>query len=337
MTNIPIALNRNFNGILKSGFDINDYRYITASGIGTKSTDVAFEDFESLPVGAISGTAGILRISNSNGVEITTAQSWSGTKSLMCNFAGNDFPKIYRALAGLSQKVYYNCRFRIETTTPSANTNVWKFGRVTNDPTNPYRDSPSSGNVWTAQYTSQIGDVKPMNYSSATGIDTATGTAGKVSGNGAITDIVTDSWMFYEIDFDAGTVNGANCYSEEKFNLKTITKNINYSFRTTMFPQLVPHAMSPICGLDGYNATKMYIDEFYITASRARVLLSDNAVFANSTPNKIFAQPDLPSGWTDAGVYIKPRWGTFTSGQTAYYHIWDDNGVLVNTQSVVVP
>lgn len=334
----PTALERSpATGRLNSSFHISDYRYITASGIGTKSNDVAFEDFESLPVGAISGSAGILNISNPSGVAITTAQAWTGTKSLVCNFAGNDFPKIYRTFAGLTQKLYYSCRLRIETTAPSANTNVWKLGRVTNDPTDPYRNLPNTGNVWTTQYTSQIGDVKPRAYSSATGIDTVTGTAGKVTGSGSMSDIVTDSFMFYQIDFDAGTVNGADCYAEESFDLKSITKNINFSFRTTMFPQLVPHAMTPICGLDGTNTTKMYIDEFYITASRARVVLTDNATYANSTKSKIFAQPDLAGGWSNEGVYITPRWGTFISGETAYYHIFNDSGVLSNTQSVVVP
>ncbi len=319
-------------GKLQWDFDINDYATIAGSWFGTKTESVYYDDFESRSVGAVSGSVGSLNWSLSTGSSISTSNPHSGTKSVVHNYSSNDFPKAYKTLSGVNRNVYMSCWFFFSGTVAAGT--VWKLGRV------------GYGTIYTgiaragASYTSSGTTDHPQSFGgeirtdpSGTGI---TSSSSHMTGTNTTPTaaFINGQWHFYEIEFYAGTLNGNDCYFEERVNGKITARWVNRLFLTDAYPNLPNWILTPINGMDNSPSITYSVDEVYISESRSRVVMTDSATYSAST--KWCAQEDLVNGWSDTLIYYKPKRGSFTQGATAYLHVFN-NGVLVDTKPVVVP
>lgn len=322
-------------GKLQWDFDINDYLTITGSGFGTKSESVYYDDFESRTVGAVSGSVGSINWSISAGSSVSTANPHSGTKGIQHNYASNDFPKAYKQLSN-ANRVYMSCYLYFSGTIAAGS--VWKMGRVgSNGGVSPqvYNGSPHVG----ASYTSTGTVNHPVSY----GGEIVTGSASSITSSAAnmsgynttpTAAFVPDSWLFYEIEFYTGTIDGSNCLFEERVNGGIVSRWINRPFLTTDNSNLLDWILLPINGLDNSPPIVYSLDELYITESRNRIVMTDTSNPAIATKRSL--QEDLEGGWSDSLIYYLPKRGNFTQGDTAYLQIYND-GVLVDTKTIVVP
>lgn len=95
---------------------------------------------------------------------------------------------------------------------------------------------------------------------------------------------------------------------------------------------LIDYTMTLFDGMDGNTeaAFAVYMDDFYVDTTRARVVLTDSAVYGNSA--KWAAQP--VTSWSDSQISGKLNRAGFSSGETGYLHVFDANGGEVGTATV---
>jgi len=330
MTDINPVLQRNpATGKLESLFNINDYLTVSGSGFGTKTESVYYDDFENRVVGSVSGNVGSLNWSISSGSSIATSNPHSGTKSVIHNYASNDFPKVYKNLTGKTG-LTLSCWLHISGTV-SAGT-VWKMSRVGGNAV--YYGIPKAGASYTSAGTANtpqsiggeivIGNGTISSYNA--NVTGTTSTPANAFTNG--------SWHFYELEFYTGTLNNSDCYFCERVDNKIVTQWVNRPFLTSTNSTMPAWVLLPINGLDNSPSITYSVDEVYISESRSRIIMTDSATYSAST--KWCAQEDLQNGWSDTLIYYKPKRGIFTQGETAYLHIFN-NGILVDTKTVVAP
>ena len=330
MTDIPVGMQRNpATGKLESLFNINDYLTVSGSGFGTKTESVYYDDFENRAVGSVSGNVGSLNWSISSGSSIATSNPHSGTKSVIHNYASNDFPKVYKNLTGKTG-LTLSCWLHISGTV-SAGT-VWKMSRVGGNAV--YSGNPKAG----ASYTSAGTASTPQSIGGEIVIDNGTISSYSANVTGTTSTpanaFTNGSWHFYELEFYTGTLNNSDCYFCERVDNKIVTQWVNRPFLTSTNSTMPAWVLLPINGLDNSPSITYSVEEVYISESRSRIIMTDSATYSAST--KWCAQEDLQNGWSDTLIYYKPKRGIFTQGDTAYLHIFN-NGILVDTKTVVAP
>lgn len=299
---------------------------ITGTGFGTKPMDaMTYDDFEEESVGSISSFQGDLVINGSStGVGITDSIAYSGSKCLTHDFSANDFPKIYRPLSGTRTKAYLSCYWRYDGDVVTTEQVVWKLARIGGS--NDVYDGNPKGSA---------------EYVSSGGSDTPTGLSGSMTTSGGITTYNPDhndasatpsavltngDWHFYELEFYAGTVDGDDAEFYERIDGIPTHTFVDRPFLTTANSDLPDWFLTPINGRDGFPEVDDYVDCLMIDESRARVVMTDNATYASSTQWAV--QPI--SAYSDTSVTVTGKRQGFTSGATAYLHIFDDDGVLVS-------
>ena len=70
------------------------------------------------------------------------------------------------------------------------------------------------------------------------------------------------------------------------------------------------------------SKVEMWIDDVYIDITRARVMIGDNAVYANCTNREI----QIPTAWATDEVTVTENDGAFTAGDTAYLFVINSDG-----------
>jgi hypothetical protein len=96
--------------------------------------------------------------------------------------------------------------------------------------------------------------------------------------------------------------------------------NENDKYRYVMFQNYYGN-----CGEGDRTKVKMYIDDIYIqTGTKARIELGNASTFSASTKREI----QIPSSWSDNSITFSVNQGAFTSGQTAYLYVVDENGAV---------
>lgn len=286
----------------------------TGTGFGTKASTAYFDDFESYPLGAVSGSVGSLVLSNSTGMSITNARAHSGTKSLVnASYAANDFPKLYKALSGTKTRVYAACRCYLTGDTSAAG--VWKMWRVGSPAGNEYSGAPRAGESWTGAptpgaFSGEIVDLTGLSSWPEQNI---------ASGSPSV--YTKDQWLFIELEFYTGTVNTSDARMRVVVNGVEVLLWNNRPYLTTgaLLPEWV---LLPFQAIDGAPACSVNWDSLYVDESLGRVIFTDSATYASSTKRDV--QPI--TSYSDTSITVNKKTPSFTDGATAHVHLWRDNG-----------
>ena len=304
-----------------------DLYTINGAGFGTKGGTPHVPNWDAEPLGVRGGIGstiqGLTFVNSGLGTTVVTG-GHSSAQSLETVFnTGVDFPKLTRTLSEATGKVYYACWYKT-TGTNSVNTQ-WKMVRIGAN------DNYTGVSHGSAIYGATSGNNTPVSFGGE--IITSDGLSSWSAHNTATitpSDVFTaDTWHFYEVEFYAGTIDASDAYFYERCDgIETVVWE-NRPWLTTAEPTLPTWIITIINGLDLGPAITMHVDEMYIDESRARVVLTDNAVYTSST--KWAIQPI--ASYADTVVTATRKRGAFSVGETAYLHLFDDDGALVHTSS----
>ena len=300
---------------------------ITGTGFGTKGASTPiFEDFEGETVGAAGNIINDVQVSNADGATIISTGALSGTRSLQNDFGAagtqTSFPKVHVDLTGTSTKLYCSAHIKVS----GDYGNVWKMSRA--GPGAVYSGNPSCHMEYTGtQGGNAFGRGSSTVYTP--GI-TSWWSAHSTSGTDGTDGYIADVDQFYEYEMYTGTLNNSDASFFERVSGVETTTFVNRPFLTTANSGLVPTwMMTPMNGNDQAETSIMIMDSVYIDESRARVVMTDNATYASST--KWAIQPILT--YSDTTVTATAKRQYFDIGDTAYLHLFDDDGVLVDSGS----
>lgn len=213
----------------------------------------------------------------------------------------------------------------------------WKLSRAGNRQGDPYSQSR-----FDHEYT---GNMIPNAYTVNTGVtiggDPPTGTsynpafAGILKGGANKFFPQPNTWYFYQMICDAGDYLTNNNYFEIKLNGisqgyfdGTETSDTAKAFRNVDHPDPLWGILTPITGLT--NATgvnvEMWMDEVFLTTGWNYCIMTDTPIWTNYT--KLAQLKDKDDGWRDTAILIdRSSKGVFTTGESAYIHIFKDNAV----------
>lgn len=324
-TAITLNQYRNLDGIFTEWYNPIDYHFLTGSFGAKAVSDVVYENFDTRPVGTISGDLGRLKQRVPGGGSIASSITFSGRKCWSQNYAVNDLPEIYVQLSP-TQRAYHACHFRFSGTITGTSCS-WKFGRVGTN-TDPY-----IANRYAHMYTSS-GQQTPQ--AGAPDLTVDTDIIREYSETNEATDnpgiFQQNTNIFYEYECYAGTVNGNDSVFIARANGYELVRFTGSSMRTTANPELIRSAMSALTGMQNPTTNNFVhqMSEVYFDASRSRVILTNNSNFSAST--KFAVQPVLR--WATDVVARKNAPG-FSVGESAFLHVWNDDGVKVGTSTAV--
>ena len=292
---------------------------ITGTGFGTKTGTPYYDDFESETLGAVTGTVGSLVISNSEGTSITT-DAYSGSKSLKNDFSLQRFPKIYKGLSGTNTRSYMSGY--IKTTGTSGL--VWKLGRLGSDVE--YSGTPQAA----SEYTSAQSSSTPTTFSGT--IKNPSITTYSINNTSAVspTVLLSNTWLFYEVEFYAGTTDNSDAFFYERIDGQATVVWENRPYLTTANSSALPDWFLTIINGHANGTTptlSILMDSIYIDESRARVVMTDNATYANSTKRAV--QPI--AAYANTSVTATRKRQGFAVNDTAYLHLFNNNGALVSS------
>ncbi len=290
---------------------------ISGTGFGTKTGTPYFEDFESVTVGQYTSGQSIGSLVTVNGgPQVVTSKSASGSRSLYNNFATADFPEVYKVLSGTNRRAYLSCKLWIEG---AGLPHVWKFGRI--GANSVYGGIPHAGASYPPTFTASS-DAFNGEIVTSDGITSywANNTANPANWAPAFAN---GFWRFYELEFDAGTVNNSDATFNEYVNAASTVIWQNRPYLTSANSALPTWFLTPFNGWDVSTGNAGYMDDIYIDESRARVVMTDNATYASSTKFEI--QPVV--SWSNTSIVVTKRGGSsFTAGNTYYLHVFDNAG-----------
>lgn len=307
---------------------------IKGSGFGVKpNDDVYFDDMESHSVGAVVGTLGRLNLSGSGGTSISTAQKSSGTRSYRHDYSLDRFPKVYLDFEIPVESAYQSCKLYFTGTISSEISAVWKFGRF------------GAGEVYSGvphvaeSYTSDVNAGAPETFSGE--IVTSNGITSSSMDNtaeGIPEDVyLPNQWLFVESELYAGTVDNDDAQWQVKVNGTPVVLMTGRQYRTAAASNLIEWLITPVDGLDDATTINIivYMDEFFSTGSRYRVIMSSSAdPSATGTGIKRAAQVDTQ--WSDSEITYTAFNGSFMSGDTAYLHVYNNGQWVWTTPSFLV-
>jgi len=293
---------------------------ITGTGFGAKFIGAAtFDNFESESVGAASSPIGNLKSGNVTGTTISEIDSNSGSRCLSHDFSVNGFPKIYRELAGARAKGYMS--LHVKWSGSNTSTTIFKYGRV--GAGGVYSGNPKFGESYTSS------GMAPSSFGGE--VVTSNGIVGygananfKASDPSAI--YTPDTWHFYELEWDAGTTGQPDSFFEARCDgQRTITFD-GLEFLTAENSSLPDWVLTFINGFDQSPNITALMDDVYIDESRARVVMTNAALYADSTE---WAAQGITS-YSTTSVITSSEPQSFTVGETAYLHLFNALGVLVS-------
>lgn len=315
-------------GLLRGSYDSTNY-HILSGAFGSKlSSDVYHENLQDIQVGTITTDVGRLKMRVMGGSQIAASGGYAGGKVWSHNMATNEFPEVYINYTAPTQRAYHSCWFNYSGLITGTNCS-WKFGRFgTGAVYNPNR--------YAHMYTSSGGSSPST---SAPDLTVDTSVILEYAATNDVTDhpeyFTPDSWHFYEIECYAGTVNGNDSVFKAYIDGKLVVQFTGSSLRTTANPDLIKWCLSFLTGqANAITNTMIFkVDEFYFDASRARVVMTNNAVWASST--KFSVQPIDINGWSESEIRCRKNGVGFSIGETGYLHVFDDSGTYLGVNSTV--
>lgn len=349
MTNIPVSMNRNpATGRLQSRFNINDYWVITGSGFGTKDNSFRFaQDFNALatntdvlPTENAAGTG--FKLYQGGGSSVDTSNPHSGTKCWKTKFTGNQTPRLSLDTGRYQRKLSYSCwwRYHVNSYTGGGD---WKLGRMGNTA------EPYGSSRFDHEYT---GAVPPSSVS----MNTATSVLGvvgypetavnsKVRAGHTFFYPQPDTWYFYKMYGDSGDYLTNNNYFEVFLNGTSNryfdgsgTSDPARAFRNVDNPNMLRTILLPNTGIVNFadRDIDQWIDEVSVSSGWASAIMTDNPVYGQTLgTGKCVELRDV--AWSNNTIIFEKVFGVFSSGDSAYIHIIDDNLTYSQTIPVVVP
>jgi len=303
----------------------NNQYVIQGTGFGSKSGDPYFDDLADAPLGQVNGAMGNLHTSWPVGSTITNSDSITGGRAFKHDFSANSFPKVYLPISGTTNKVYFSCYLKISGTVGNGIA-VWKTGRI--GAGDVYHGNPKAG----SSHTSNGGSYLPQTFSGEVVTGDRTITSWHLQNEATEkpnTTFIQDEWMYYEVEFYAGTVDGNNAVFIERLNGTETVLWQNRPFLTEGYESLPTWFLTPINGLDGTPNIEYLMDAVYFDESRARVVMTDAENYSLST--KYAVQPII--SMNDSEIVVSKKRQVFAIGDTAYLHVFDEDGVLVYSGS----
>jgi hypothetical protein len=311
------------------------YSTITGSGFGTKdSTTPYFDDFEAETVGTINSTVGNITFKTPDYTEVINTDKNSGSKCLQTDFGqSGSFPEGYIPLSGTKRNGYFACALKFEGITLSSQA-VWKHVRIGAGTI--YHGYPHAG-------FSHTGNSSDIPLSTGSEIVDGDGTLqgwGSISGHntasppndGDVSGIYQSGvFQFYEVEWDAGTVDGNDSFFVCRVNGVEDTKWENLPFLTSGNPALPTWMITPMNGMGTLQPIIYKMDDLYQDETRNRVVMTDNAVYASSS--KWAVQPIV--SWSDTSISITKKRQNFAVDDTAYLHVFNAAGTLVHTTDAI--
>jgi hypothetical protein len=306
-------------GLLDPTYVEEQYHFLSGSFGSKIMSDVVFESLQSRSVGTVTGDVGRLKLGVVGGSQIEASTGLNGGKSWRHSMDANEFPKLYIQYSQPTQRGYHSCWFKFggDLTGTSGS---WKFGRFgTGEVYHPNR--------YAHMYTSSGGSVPA---SSACDLTVDTNGIVRWAANNEATDqpnlFTQNTWHFYEIECNAGTVNGNDSTFKAYIDGVLIVQFTGSSLRTTANPSLITWCLSALTGLANAvtNTIIFNLDDFYFDSSRSRVVLTNNATYSSST--KFAIQPIIQNGWSADMIICRKNGASFTIGDTAHIHVFNDNG-----------
>jgi hypothetical protein len=285
------------------------------TAFGNKSSSAYFEDFEDHAPGPAVSPVGRIHLSNSVGQTITTGRAFHGTRSLQNFYAANDFPKNHLLLSGTRPRFYFCCH--VHYSGSLSGSRVWKQGRIGSGGV--YGGLPRAGESWTAD------DSLPSGFGgeivNSDGI--TSWSAHNSAGPNAEAAYTLERWMFYEFEHESGSVNNADSLTRATVDGTPVLIWNQRPYLTSATPTLPEWFLTVINGLDGSPALEVNMDLVYADESRARVVFTDSANYADSS--RFNVQPILD--YTDTEIVTRRVTPSFAPGDSVHVHAWTDAGV----------
>jgi len=298
---------------------------ITISGTGFGTRTSSFEQYQNYNDVADGTDNGQLGGTSSSAAAylIPTVQSnlaHDGGKSLEVTYPalGNHFPKLRRLLPD-SDTLYASFYFRYTGSPTSGDVGIFKIFRCGQDV---YLGAPMLVD------TIRGGDGLQTSMDASVFLEDA---ANPTVGN-RLNRKHANQWNFLEYYFRLSTPNVADgevvgrCNGEEVFsNRAMVTRQLAASKINSFINMLDGRDR------DAYEMT-VYQSLEYASHSRARVIITDSAVYANSTK----WEPQPIESWADNSIVVTKEQGALASG-TNYIYAWDeDDNMVVNADPVTL-
>lgn len=334
--------------------DIFSTIVIAGGGFGTKATaePLYFNDFEDETVGDHASAGGSPSLDPIAGLTHTqTSGAWtdgvsntrahSGTKSLRAIYSQADgFPNLGVNLTGSPLTAYQGMWVYWERTAGAGGMFNFKFGRMG-------ANAPYSGNPGlrvTLDLTQALSPYTVANTDVGFTSDT-----GPVFTEGVnfteLRDYFTadakdvlgpDGWHFLEYLYRLSTPGVADGLVQIKVDGVAILNRSGIMTRLSGVTDPMAWIITPFDGADQVDPAStfhLYADEMLLDTSFARVVMTNNAVYASST--KFAPQPCTQ--WADGAIGIaSPNWSNLPSGP-AFAHVWDAENNYIGHYAVTVP
>lgn len=283
-------------------------------GFGSKPTVAYFEDFEAQASGPAVSPVGRIHLSNPVGQTVSITRAFHGTRSLQNTYSANDFPKNYLVLGGMRPRFYFACQLHYTGTLTGSR--IWKQGRIGSGDV--YGGVPRAGESWTSD--SSMPDGFGGEIVNSDGI--TSWAAHNAAAGGAEAIYARDRWMFYEFEHYSGTPGNADSLTRASVDGVPVLIWDQRPYLTSATPSLPSWFLTPMNGLDGGPPITVNMDLVYADESRARVVFTDAANYANST--RFNLQPIVD--YADTRLVTRRVTPGFPAGSTAHVHAWTDSG-----------
>jgi len=316
---------------------------INGSGFGDKATaaPVKFDDFESAADNAVATSVGYEARDPYPGTSIlprvSTLRAHNGSKAMrqiypIVSSGQGTFPKV--GISGLnSTEIYVALWGYWERTSGSGYWGVFKLVRGGAFPT--YSGTPRFyETVFSNNSTGRIDQTDVGFNTPASGTTYAPWVQSGDMSRAGPEMFDAGGWHFLEYYYKLSSPGQANGAFQTWVDGKLNVNLTNAVTRDSGSSAVIDYTMTLFDGMDGNTsaAFNVFMDEFYVDKTRARVVMTDNASYANSTK---FALQRV-TAWSNTQIAGNVNKSGFASGNTGYLHVFNASGTEVGTPQVIV-
>lgn len=305
---------------------------ITGTGFGANAhpAPIYYSNFNSYPVGTQSAQTGLKNLNGDPGAlyaYVDNTRGLGGSKSLRQDYPLNKnglFPEI--GLTGLNTpEVYVSSWIYWERTAGSGSGTLPIFKLVRAESNDVYHGFPGFYDT-----------IRPNSSGVVVAVDRGSIAATDVVTNDDTQNAEPNSGAWHKISYyyqlsTPGVANGIFQSWVDGVLDANITNTMSLPAGTTA---TINNVISPLDGMSNYgysNSYSVWIDNFYVAATRARVELGDASTFSASKVRYI--QPAIT--WSDGSISATVETNTFAPGTQVYLYVIDANG-NVNSQGYPV-
>jgi len=332
-----------------------------AGGFTTKPTaaPLFYNNFEASSAGALPSTVGLTNSIDATVVNVQADRSFTGTKCMKGVMPANteSFPEVSYLPPANTAEIYVSGMVYWTTSAPaSMGQFIFKLTRMGcgqlyhGTPqqyltTRPNGSGAVTGGDWgynTGKATTEVAWCSAMYYGSPNTLpgphsdqwnfmESAHGFSNPSGGSTGYSEMRCNGQNM----LPPTTLGGHSLFVNQTSGANMTTGNTNNSGSNAFYSWIIPFFDG--LSVPGNTNTSLWVDELYIDNCRNKVVVTDNAVFANSTPGKFLML--VPSSWSDTQIVgTNAALATlFPTGSTANFHIFNNLGVEVVNYSKVMP